>query len=103
MKNTEDLISDRVRTVSPPQMTAFFNLPPNVISLGLGEPGFSPPPSIRQGGIDAITAGQAPYPPSKGYEALRERVAEYLRERFDFSYTKEEVLITSGASIALML
>ena len=34
------LISDKVRSIPTPKMAAFFNLPPDVISLGLGEPGF---------------------------------------------------------------
>ena len=35
------MISDKVRAIPVPEMAAFFNLPPDVISLGLGEPGFS--------------------------------------------------------------
>ena len=82
-------------------MAAFFNLPPDVISLGLGEPGFSTSSVVGDGAVDAIRSGKTFYPPSNGYAELKEKISEYLDERFGISYSSGEVLITPGSSLGL--
>ena len=52
------MISDKVRAIPVPKMAAFFNLPPDVISLGLGEPGFATSSVVGDGAIDAIRSGK---------------------------------------------
>ena len=101
MINASELLSSRARTIPPSKMTAFFNLAPDVISLAIGEPGFPTPLSIGNGGIEAIKAGKTSYPPSSGYGDLREKTAKYLADRFHYSYSPDEVLITNGASLGL--
>ena len=95
------LISDKVRSIPTPKMAAFFNLPPDVISLGLGEPGFSTSSATGQGAIEAIRSGRTFYPPSNGYVELKEKISEYLAGRFNISYSKDEVLLTPGSSLGL--
>lgn len=95
------MISDKVRAIPVPEMAAFFNLPPDVISLGLGEPGFSTSSVVGDGAIDAIRSGKTFYPPSNGYAELKEKISEYLDERFGISYSSGEVLITPGSSLGL--
>ena len=95
------MISDRVRAIPVPKMAAFFNLPPDVISLGLGEPGFSTSSMVGDGAIDAIRSGKTFYPPSNGYAELKEKISEYLDERFGISYSSGEVLFTPGSSLGL--
>lgn len=82
-------------------MAAFFNLPPDVISLGLGEPGFSTSSATGQGAIEAIRSGRTFYPPSNGYVELKEKISEYLAGRFNIFYSKDEVLLTPGSSLGL--
>lgn len=101
MISSSKLLSNKVRSLPPSGMTAFFALAPDVISLGLGEPGFSTPLSIGNGGIDAIRNGKTFYPPSNGYPDVREKVAEYLLRAFQYTYSPSEVLLTSGASTSL--
>ena len=95
------LISDKVRSIPTPKMAAFFNLPPDVISLGLGEPGFSTSSATGQGAIEAIRSGRTFYPPSNGYVELKEKISEYLAGRFNIFYSKDEVLLTPGSSLGL--
>ena len=70
------MISDKVRAIPVPKMAAFFNLPPDVISLGLGEPGFSTSSVVGDGAVDAIRSGKTFYPPSNGYAELKELLEE---------------------------
>lgn len=82
-------------------MKPYFDLAEGCLSLALGEPGFSSPEAVNEGGMTAIQEGKTLYPPAEGYEILREAISQYLRERFGYRYAKEEVLITMGASLGL--
>ena len=50
------MISDKVRAIPVPEMAAFFNLPPDVISLGLGEPGFATSSVVGDGAVSLSSA-----------------------------------------------
>lgn len=93
--------SEQVRAIQAPKMTRFFDLAPDIISLGLGEPGFPTPASISVGGIRAIQAGQTGYPPSRGYPELRQEICDYLFRKFEYPYSPEEVLVTVGGSLGI--
>ncbi len=95
------LISDKVRSIPAPEMAAFFNLPQDVLSLGLGEPGFSTSAVVGNGAIEAISLGKTFYPPSNGYAELKTKISEYLAERFNIRYSQDEVLLTPGSSLGL--
>lgn len=98
----ERIINRRVADVPPSGIRKFFDIVtqmPGAISLGVGEPDFVTPWSIRDAAIQSIEDGQTQYTSNWGLESLREKIAAYLRMRYRVSYNpKDEVLVTVGAS-----
>ena len=75
----------------------------DVISLGIGEPDFTAPPQVLETLNRAAGAGLGGYTPPAGIPALREAVAHYYQQQFQAEVDPARVLITSGASGALLL
>ena len=98
----ERVINRRIADVPPSGIRKFFDIVrqmPNAISLGVGEPDFVTPWSIRDAAIQSIEDGQTQYTSNWGLETLREKISAYLRMRYHVSYSpKDEVLVTVGAS-----
>ena len=98
----ERIINKRVADVPPSGIRKFFDIVrqmPEAISLGVGEPDFVTPWSIRDAAIQSIEDGQTQYTSNWGLESLREKIAAYLRMRYRVTYNpKDEVLVTVGAS-----
>ena len=98
----ERIINRRVADVPPSGIRKFFDIVtqmPGAISLGVGEPDFVTPWSIRDAAIQSIEDGQTQYTSNWGLESLREKIAAYLRMRYRVSYSPtDEVLVTVGAS-----
>ncbi len=96
------IINGRVAAVPPSGIRKFFDIVrqmPEAISLGVGEPDFVTPWSIRDAAIQSIEDGQTQYTSNWGLDSLREKIAAYLRMRYRVSYSpKDEVLVTVGAS-----
>ena len=96
------VINRRIADVPPSGIRKFFDIVrqmPDAISLGVGEPDFVTPWSIRDAAIQSIEDGQTQYTSNWGLESLREKIAAYLRMRYRVAYSpKDEVLVTVGAS-----
>lgn len=76
----------------------------DVISLGVGEPGFVTPWHIREAGMYALENGATTYTSNLGLLQLREAISTYLSKQFTLSYDPaSEILITVGVSEALDL
>lgn len=76
----------------------------DVISLGVGEPDFITPWSIREAAIYSLERGETSYTSNLGLLTLRKKIAEYVEDFFHVSYEgKNEVLVTVGVSEALDL
>ena len=76
----------------------------DVISLGVGEPDFATPWSIREAAIYSLEKGETSYTSNLGLLTLRQKISEYVDEFFKVSYdAASEVLITVGVSEALDL
>lgn len=74
----------------------------NVISLGVGEPGFVTPWHIREAGIYALERGRTSYTSNSGLLKLRRAVARYLAADYHLDYDPaSEVLVTVGVSEAM--
>ncbi|TET37070.1 MAG: aminotransferase class I/II-fold pyridoxal phosphate-dependent enzyme [Dehalococcoidia bacterium] len=97
-----DLISKRVRDISPSGIRKFFDLlasMEDVISLGVGEPDFVTPWNIREAGIYSLEKGYTTYTSNYGLLELREELAHYLKARYGLDYDPQsELLITVGVS-----
>lgn len=75
----------------------------DVISLGIGEPDFTAPAQVLETLNRAAQAGLSGYTPPAGIPALREAIAHYYHTEFGAPVDPSRVLVTSGASGALLL
>ena len=77
---------------------------PGAISLGIGEPDFSPPLHVINAAKEALDRGKTHYTSSAGVPELREVLAEKARREHGLMYdSSAEVLVTIGATQAVFL
>ncbi len=102
-----NLLSEKVKTIKPSGIRKFFDIAASmegVISLGVGEPDFPTPSSIREAGIRSITEKGTTYTANVGLIELRRAISKYLEKRFQVEYDPtNQVLVTVGASEAVDL
>ncbi|WP_370293566.1 pyridoxal phosphate-dependent aminotransferase [Thalassolituus sp.] len=75
----------------------------DIIHLEVGEPDFPTPEPVTEAAIRALRAGHTGYTPALGLPQLRERLAQYYHERFGVEVASSRILLTPGASGALLL
>jgi aspartate/methionine/tyrosine aminotransferase len=75
----------------------------SIIHMSIGEPDFSAPPAVRQAAEAVLAQGQTAYTPALGLDELRQRIASHYHQAFGVSVTAERVVVTAGASAALLL
>ncbi|WP_104204907.1 aminotransferase class I/II-fold pyridoxal phosphate-dependent enzyme [Billgrantia saliphila] len=75
----------------------------DVIHLEVGEPDFPTPEPVTEAGRAALTAGHTRYTPAAGLPALREAIAGHYAEHFGAVVDPARILVTPGASGALLL
>lgn len=75
----------------------------DIIHMEIGEPDFSTPQPIIDAGIKAIEKGDVHYTPALGLPALRNAISQFYESRYDIKVSSQRVVITPGASGALML
>ncbi|HWQ89991.1 MAG TPA: aminotransferase class I/II-fold pyridoxal phosphate-dependent enzyme [Desulfitobacteriaceae bacterium] len=96
-----------VREMPPSGIRKFFDLVStmkDVISLGVGEPDFVTPWTVRESGIYSLEQGQTMYTSNAGLPKLRQELSRYMNNTYGLEYDPEdEILITVGASEAVDL
>ncbi len=75
----------------------------DVIHLEVGEPDFATPEPVVTAGQAAVAAGHTRYTPAAGLPALREAIAGHYAEHFATDIDPGRILVTPGASGALLL
>jgi aminotransferase len=76
----------------------------NVISLGVGEPDFPTPWTVREAAIYSIEKGQTTYTSNLGLIELRREISKHGMKRYQVEYNPEtEILVTTGVAQALDL
>jgi len=75
----------------------------SIIHLSIGEPDFTAPPPVQAAAMQAIQAGLTQYTPALGTDALREAIAADYSRRFRLAVDPQRVVVTAGASGALLL
>jgi aspartate/methionine/tyrosine aminotransferase len=75
----------------------------SIIHMEVGEPDFNTPQSIVDAGMHAIKNHSMHYTPALGLPALRERIAQWYQTRYAVDVSSERVIVTPGASGAIML
>lgn len=103
--NYEKILSERVQKMKPSGIRRFFDLAAgrdDVISLGVGEPDFSTPWSIRKEAIDILERKKIVYTANAGMIQLRAAIARYLNRIIHTDYDPEhEIIVTVGGSEAI--
>lgn len=75
----------------------------DVVHMEVGEPDFPAPEAVVQAAAAALASGKTRYTPAAGIPELREAVAGYYANRFGVSIDPGRIVITPGASGALLL
>ena len=75
----------------------------DVVQLGVGEPGFPPPPEVVDAVAAAVAAGDTHYTDSRGLYTLREAIAADCERRRGVAVSPDRILVTGGSSPALLL
>jgi aspartate/methionine/tyrosine aminotransferase len=75
----------------------------SIIHMEIGEPDFDTPAPIREAGKRALDAGHTHYTPAVGLTALREKIAEHYATDHGVDLSPERIILTPGASGALLL
>lgn len=75
----------------------------DIIHMEIGEPDFPTPQPIVDSGIEAISKGNIHYTTALGLPELREAIAEFYKTRYKVNVIPNRIVITPGASGALML
>jgi aspartate/methionine/tyrosine aminotransferase len=73
------------------------------INLSLGQPHFNVPRNLKKAAKAAIDKNLNAYAPTIGLEKLREKIAQKLIRENKIKALKEEIIIASGVSGALLL
>jgi len=103
----KQLIRKNVLNTPPSGIRKYFDLineMKDAISLGIGEPDFETPWSVREEGIYSLEKGKTFYSSNAGFIELRKEIQKYMLERFSLSYDPvDEILVTVGGSEAIDL
>ena len=75
----------------------------SVIHMGIGEPDFPAAQPVLDAAAKAIAGGTMRYTHAVGLPALREAIAAHYHQRFGVDVEAERIVITAGASGALLL
>ena len=73
----------------------------DVVSLAIGEPGFSTPDIVKEAGIEAINTNITKYTNVDGLKELREAVVARYKREYSVNFAADQVCITSGAKHSL--
>lgn len=99
------ILSNTVQNIKPSGIRKFFDIAAtmdDVISLGVGEPDFQTPWSVRKAGITSLEKGKTKYTSNSGLEALRREISNYINRKCGVNYDPlHEILISVGGSEAI--
>lgn len=105
MIDYENILSKTASDIPPSGIRKFFDIVSEMkdaISLGVGEPDFVTPWSIREEGIKALEKGRTHYTSNAGTLELREEIARYSKRKYNLTYNpKNEIIVTVGGSEAI--
>lgn len=107
MKQWTDRLSTAVQAVPPSGIRRFFDLAAemdDVISLGVGEPDFVTPWTIRESCVYGLEQGYTSYTANRGMLELRQAICRHYADRCSLDYQPQtDALVTVGVSEALDL
>ena len=105
MINWQENLAYNVQQTKPSGIRRFFDIAStmyDVISLGIGEPDFITPWSIRESCVYGLERGYTAYTSNKGLFELREAITQMFARDFNINYDpNNEIIITVGVSEAV--
>ena len=75
----------------------------HVVKLSLGEPDFGAPPAVREAMREVMDGRPLPYTAALGLPELRAAIAGFYRDKHGVTIDPGRIIVTSGASAALLL
>mgnify|MGYP003575045655 FL=1 len=75
----------------------------SIIHMGIGEPDFTAPPPVVEAAARTMAEGRMQYTGATGIPALREAIAGHYRAKYDLDIAPQRIVVTAGASAALVL
>lgn len=103
-------ISQRAQAVAPfyamefgKQAAALEAQGHHVVKLSIGEPDFGAPPAVREAMREVMDGRPMTYTSALGLPALRQAIAGFYRDRHGIDVDPSRVVVTAGASAALVL
>lgn len=100
-------LADKVVDIKPSGIRKFFDIVSEMqdaISLGVGEPDFDTPWSVREEGIYSLERGRTFYTANAGLKELRIEIGNYISRKYDLHYDAvHEIMVTVGGSEAIDL
>ena len=98
MLDYEKLQSKSALEMRPSGIRKFFDLVmdmPECISLGVGEPDFQTPWTIRESAIHSLELGRTKYTANAGLKQLRAAISTFMKRKYDLEYSIDEMIVTS--------
>ena len=103
--DADKYITEDIKAIPPSGIRKFFDLcagSKDIISLGVGEPDFVSPWTVREACVYSLEKGFTMYTSNYGMPELRLEIVKYLYDRFGLNYNENnEVIVTVGASEAI--
>jgi aspartate aminotransferase len=94
----------RVTGIAPSGVRKWFEgAGPGAINLTLGQPDFDTPAHIKEAACRALAEGKTGYTPNVGIPELRDAIVAKSRRENGVDYSPDQVMVTAGASEALLL
>jgi len=75
----------------------------HIVHMGIGEPDFTAPQPVIDAAARALHAGRLQYTPATGLPQLREAIAAHYRLTYGVDVSPARIIVTAGASAALLL
>ena len=75
----------------------------SIIHMGIGEPDFTAAPPVVDAAARAMQDGRLQYTSAIGIPQLREAIAEHYRQVYGLTISPSRIIVTAGASAALLL
>lgn len=101
------IVAKAAMEMKPSGIRKFFDIAQNmegVISLGVGEPNFQTPWSIRRAAITALEKGRTVYTANAGLAKLRDSISKHMQKKLNTTYSPDnEIIVTVGGSEAIDL
>ena len=75
----------------------------DIVKLNIGEPDFGAPPAVIKAMQEVVSSCPLPYTSAVGLPVLREAIAGFYKTAHDVEVDPARVVVTAGASAALLL